>query len=316
MTIIPPAMPDRLPVVLGYNNSNFRGPGKVVQNLEKGLSMLGIGHGAQYAYTKPVKFYYGILQTLPEPVMFGEHSEAGSSALAGPNLFVLPTDWSPQQLLSYKHYVVPSKWVHDKYRKFRTMDHATIDVWSVGIDTDKWRSCAADIRQVGPIPSSELRCLLYFKNRSPQDLELVRKILAKYGIASRLLEYGSYSEEQLHDACSWANMGILLTDTESQGIAYMEMLSSDLPLFVFNKSWWETPQKNFKVSATSVPYFDPRCGEVADNVDLKLFEKFLDAVQNWRYRPRSYILENHTLELGAQRYYDLLVKHQSIIETK
>lgn len=311
MTIIPPAMPTRLPVVLGYNNSNFRGPGKVVQNLEKGLTQLGIGHGAEHAYARSAKFYHGILQPLPDAKTWW--SGLNSNVLAGPNLFVIPSDWPLEQIKAYKHYVVPSRWVHDLYRTFRCMDHATIDVWPVGIDTDRWKSCAYDIKSIGPINQSDLKCLLYFKNRNVQDLELVKKILGKYGIASRVLEYGSYSEEQMQDVCSWANMGILLTDTESQGIAYMEMLSSDLPLFVFNKSWWESPRKDLRVSATSVPYFDARCGEVSDNVDLKLFEKFLNGVMTWKYRPRSYILENHTLELAAQRYYDLLVQYESLV---
>lgn len=298
------------PVVLHYNNATHRGPGKVVQNLEKGFDLLGIEYGQKHLFRSDILALEGFLQ--PTPLMFGKWSEKDGHSVVGPNLFVLPSEWTEEQCKQYKHYLVPSQWTYDLYRSFPILDHATIDIWSVGIDTNKWNTCAREIRTVGPILGAGLRCLLYYKNRNVQDLDLVQRICKKYLIDYKIIEYGKYTEDQLWDACGWANMGILLTDTESQGIAYMEMLSSDLPLFVFNKPWWNYEGKIDKVPATSVPYWDPRCGEIADNVDLKLFEKFVDGVRNWKYNPRQYILENHTLEMGAQKYYDILEKYQKL----
>ncbi|MFA6049686.1 MAG: hypothetical protein WC761_00545 [Candidatus Paceibacterota bacterium] len=297
----------KIPVILNYENASHRGPGKVVQNLEKGLDLLGIEHGKTHLFRSDVRAYEGFLQTVPD--MFGKWSEKDSHSLVGPNLFVLPSDWTSKQCKNYKHYIVPSQWVADLYRMFPVLDHATIDVWPVGIDTEKWDTCARAVRTVGPL--ADLKCLLYYKNRNESDLKLVKRIIEKYKIEYRLIEYGKYKEDQLWDACGWANMGVVLTDTESQGIAYMEMLSSDLPLFVFNKSWWDNEGKMNKVPASSVPYFDERCGEVCYNVDLGLFERFIDKVKNWKYSPRKYILENHTLTLSAQNYYNLLAKYQT-----
>lgn len=294
-------------VVLAYLNDSVRGPGKVVSNLTKGLTLIGAKVKRIADSGHQPSDYWGVLQTLKSEHM---HLLTGDVPLAGPNLFVVPDEWSPVWLKKFNHYVVPSEWVKNLYRKYPGLDHATIDVWSVGIDTEEWKPKPRELKTVGPILGASLKCLLYVKNRHQQDVNLVKRILDKYLVEFRVIEYGQYSEAQLKDACHWANMGVLVTDTESQGIAYMEMLSTNLPLFVFNKSWWNYDGKVEEVPASSTPYFDSRCGETTDVVDLQLFQKFLDNVRQGKYSPREYILENHTLEKSAEKYYSLLEKYQ------
>ena len=297
-----------LPVVLKYSNSTHRGPGKVVQNLEEGFKIADIPCGNKYE--SDPRALTGFLQTMPEEMFGGGSSDPRSNALVGPNLFVLPTEWTDEQLKKFKHYVVPSEWVRNLYKSFHQLDHATIDVWSVGIDTKKFDCPWRETRRVTEIRDEDRRCLVYYKNRSKTELEIVQRMLNKYKIAFKVLEYGEYQESEFIDLCQWANFGILLTGTESQGIAYMEMLSTDLPLFVFDKPTWMSDDKHIEVTATSVPYFDPRCGVVTKSVNLELFETFLGKVQKYRYRPRTYILEEHRLKTAAQKYYELCTKYQ------
>lgn len=167
----------------------------------------------------------------------------------------------------------------------------------VGIDTDKW--------QMVERQTEHLRCLLYYKNRSQQDLLVVKKILNKYNVEYKELHYGNYHENDLINHCKWANFCILLTGTESQGIAYMEILSTNLPCFVFNKPSWNYDGKYKTVPATSVPYFDKTCGEIVENIDLKKFEDFLNGVQEKKYNPSHYINENFNLKKCSQEYVNL-----------
>lgn len=275
---------------LFYNNSNHRGPGKVVQNLKKGLEQMKIVSTDNQLSQNNVN---GVLQLHS---VLNQNNVEIKNFILGPNIFVLPYE-NKNVCKIYNRFIVPSKWILDKYREFSELDHATIDIWAVGIETEKWQSIKRE--------TDIFKCLLYYKNRSHQDLGVVKKLLNKYNIEYKELHYGMYDENELLNYCKWANFGILLTNTESQGIAYMEMLSTNLPLFVFNKPTWNYDGRYKVVSATSVPYFDNRCGEIVENINLIKFEEFLHNLKKEKYSPSQYIAENYTLEKCARNYINL-----------
>jgi hypothetical protein len=76
----------------------------------------------------------------------------------------------------------------------------------------------------------------------------------------------------------------------------------NIPLFVLNKTLW----RNYP--ATSVPYFDDRCGKVSIvNSDiLQELNQFIDNIKI--YNPRSFIMDNHTDVKSASRYIDILAE--------
>lgn len=290
-------------IQLHYSNASHRGPGKVVQNLSTGLSKLDLLSEAQ----DDSAVFHGVLQMMPGANAIAQKDS--NTCIFGPNLVVLPNELPPDYLGQVKHFVVPSEWVKKLYRQFPCMDKITIDTWSVGIDTDRWMPADRGIKNVGPI-TENLRCLVYWKNRSRADLQFVQNTLSARQIECKILEYGNYQEDDLDALCSWAHFGILLTNTESQGIAYMEMLSTDLPLFVYNQPWWNYDGSYPKVEASSVPYFDKFCGEITVEPNEALFDTFLANVRTWKYSPRAYILANHTLIHGAQNYYNLFLRYE------
>jgi glycosyltransferase involved in cell wall biosynthesis len=278
------------PLVLIYSNSNHRGPGKVVQNLKLGLEKNNISYGDYTLIKDPNEYDVGMLQPI------NDWNILSTNTIAGPNLFVIPSE-NKNLCKHFNKFLVPSQWVLNLYRQFSELDHSNIYIWPVGIDTDKW--------QMVERQTEHLRCLLYYKNRSQQDLLVVKKVLNKYNVEYKELHYGNYHENDLINHCKWANFGILLTDTESQGIAYMEMLSTNLPLFVFNKPTWDYGGKYKTVEATSVPYFDESCGLVSDNIDLLKFEEFLNGIKKTKYSPGHFIRKNYTLEKCSKEYYSL-----------
>ena len=128
-----------------------------------------------------------------------------------------------------------------------------------------------------------------------------------YKLNFEIIEYGTYDEDYLKNLCARSKFAILLTGTESQGVAYMNILNSDVPCYVFNKSTWSY-NDDIKFPATSVPYFNEQCGVIADDLNLERFEKFIKEVDKKTYSPRSYILSNHTLAHSAQKYIELIKK--------
>lgn len=284
-------------VLLLYRNDLHHGSGKVVQNLKLGLDKIGVSVHRLYD-SRPWK-YSGCLQfCMPE--ILTDYASKKNPILMGPNLFVLPTD-NPSLCKLFDHFVVPSVWVKTMYEKFDLMKNKHIHVWPVGIDTEDW----------SPFPnfyvdmkSEELDCFIYFKNRSEQDLVEVGAICKKFGLKYKVLKHGSYDEFELKQLCAVSRFAILLTGTESQGVAYMQILATNTPCYVFNNPIWRSKDGKITAQACSTPYFDERCGRITNDVNLNHFKDFLDNVTN--FNPRQYILKNHTLEKSAQEYYNLL----------
>ena len=177
------------------------------------------------------------------------------------------------------------------------MKDKNIHVWPVGIDTNTW---APDYTK-----EKDFDAFMYFKNRDEQELVDLCGILVDAKLEGHVLAYGGYPEDHLLEFCHRSRFAILLTGTESQGIAYMQMLSTGLPLLVINQETWESPPGKV-YPASSVPYFDERCGMIVDSLTLDILEEFIENIKDGMYSPRDYILENHTAELSAKRYLEIL----------
>lgn len=274
---------------LQYTNASHRGPGMVVQNLLKGLQTLGVD-----VQTQPQACdYYGCLQP-PGAIL----NHLPKQTLMGPNIFVIPSE-NMGVVNRFQNHVVPCEWVKDVYNRWPDMQSKNINVWPVGIDTDKWQP----LDYWTPL-RGRLDCFIYVKNRDPNDVGLVENACRALGLSYEINQYGAYTQESLLTRCVSAKFAILLTDTESQGIAYMNILSTGTPCYVINKAKWE--YRGIQAPATSVPYFDKRCGEIVDNaiINRDHLEQFVNNLNT--YDPRQYILDNHTLVKGAENYVTLL----------
>jgi len=262
-----------------FYNTAAGGPGKVISNLVLGLNKIGIDINHN-----DIGDVNGCLNQ--------KRFDLPKNILMGPNLFVIPTD-NIQLINKYDNFVVPSEWVYDKYKSFDIMKNKNIFIWSVGIDTDRF------------VPHKNIKkdCLIYFKNRSDSELSLLINDLDSNGISYHLLRYGGYTEEELISKVNEVKSVILLVGTESQGIAYMEMLSMNTPCYVINKNCFDYIA-GYLFKAISVPYFDDLCGMIVDKFDINSFRIFINNLNS--YSPREYILKNHTLEISAKKYIEIL----------
>lgn len=267
-------------VGLYFNNTTpTNGPGKVCSNLLLGLERLGVDYKENVTTD-----YTGCLQNVPQ--------DCGDNFLLGPNLFVLPCDVNPSFWETPRRLVVPSQWVKDVYCEYLDSKH-NIDIWASGVETERF--IPSDSK-----PTSD--CLIYFKNGPAEKLEELISILEEKSLTYKQITYGSYSEDEFIQLAQSSRFGVTITATESQGIAYQEMLSMNLPLYVLDKPVWDD-RPGISFPATSAPYFDGRCG--VKTIDgFSCFDFFLNQLQV--FRPREYILENLTLEKCASEYLSLL----------
>ena len=268
-------------IQLFISNVNF-GPGKVFDNLTAGLRKIRVDYQVNPLQLNSSTPSYCLS---PHPILFND----SSSMSIGPNICVLPTDLEVVMEQKFKYFITPCSWTKELCSRW--IDPDKIKVWPVGIDLDKFN----------PFNSQkEIDCLLYLKNRTNEELDVVKKILSKFNQSYTILEYGKYSEEEFLEKISTSKYSFILGNTESQGIAIQEMMSCNLPLFVWDKTEWDHRGEEFKCAASTVPYWDKICGIKAGTNIEENFEKFLDTIGD--YNPRSYIENNFSLEKRASEF--------------
>ena len=146
------------------------------------------------------------------------------------------------------------------------------------------------------------------------DLVIRQPILRKLdslGITYKEVVYGKYQPEDYKKALNQCKAMIFLVEHESQGIAYQECLACNIPILAWDQGFWLDPirfQYNRPiVPASSVPFFDNRCGMKFRNIFEfeNTFMVFWENVLKKKYQPRDYIMENLTLEKSAQHMLDI-----------
>jgi len=228
------------------------------------------------------------------PVIFG----AGiySHPIECPDLF--------KRRPNVKRCLVPGEWMREMFEPFY---EDKVTAWPVGIDTDYWQPDTCN---------KEFDFLIYDKIRWEHEryenelINPVIEILDQQKVSCQFIKYGSYSQPELKDKLKTSKAVIFLCEHETQGLAYQQILSSNIPILAWERGgYWQDPyyypDKAKYQPVSAVPYWDERCGikfaSVGEfNEKLKLF------LENaGKFKPRDYILENLTLELCAEKYLQI-----------
>jgi len=273
---------------------------KVFQNLCLGLDRLGV----EYLVNLPFKELkeddrVGVLGR-------GRYSLRGydrpNPIVAGIALMTHPSEW-PTLCKDYpvKRYLQHSAWANDIYRPYFG---ERCGIWPVGIDTDAWFPAAA----------KDIDLLIYDKvmwNRDsvkPPLSAVIGDFASRKNCVVESVVYGNYTEREYRSLLGRSRGMIFLCEHESQGLAYQECLSSGVPVLAWdqghcldpNRFAWGQPN----IPATSVPYFDHRCGERFEGLndfDEKL-SVFMGKVDASAYSPRDFVMENLTLKGCAAQF--------------
>ena len=248
------------------------------------VGVLGIGRRCLYGYDRP------------NPIV------------AGIGLMTHPSEW-PDLCDEYPivTYLQHSEWAADVYRPYFGERCA---VWPVGIDTRYW--------QPNPEIDKQVDILIYDKiqwdrERHVSELLVPLKIaLQQRGLSFAEIHYGAYDPETYRSLLRTTRAMVFLSQHESQGLAYQECLATDVPVLAWdpgecldpNRFSWGEPV----IPATSVPYWDDRCGErfsLGDDLVITL-DQFLMGVNQGRYEPRAYVLDHLTAEDCAAKFLEIL----------
>lgn len=274
-----------------YNIDSYggmtRGPTKVVKNLLQSLDDCNI----PYSINNELYEYNLFLGWGDTTIPKYKKLKNKQNIIIGPQFWPWGTDIF--QIEEYKKVISPSKTTEKILNKF--FPQLKTGFWPVGI-------YAPDIKKISPTKD----CLVYYKNRPVEHLQLVLDFLEKRNITYTGLEYGNYTQEEFKESLSEVKYCVIVDNTESQGIAIQEMMSVNKPLFVWNQiDGVRTDYRGntYKVEASTIPYWSNECGEYVnefENFEDK-FDKFLNNINN--YSPQKFVER----ELSPKKSIEILL---------
>ena len=276
---------------------------KVVHNFKKGLDLLNI----EYSFNNP----FLLLKKTDIVISFGfgkiglEGYKKKNPIIAAIG-FPYPAEWPD---LCEKYPVVKflqhSQWANNFVKSAQLYPEHIFGLWPAGIDTYEWHPDKTVSKTYDVLIYNKIRW-----DKEHTDLAIRQPIirsLTAQGLTFKEIVYGKYHPDEYKIALKQCKAMIFLVEHESQGIAYQECLSCNVPILAWDQGFWLDPVRYRYnkpiVSASSVPFFDERCGMKFKDIQEfeDLFQTFWEGVMEEKYHPREYILENLTLEKSAEK---------------
>ena len=245
--------------------------------------------------------YYDIIYSPSQPVNTSLYPS--KKFIFGPHFSVFPDQNQLQSLnVNNSIYIQPSEWVVQLWKN----KGATIPIkcFPFPVNTDKFQPITP--------PEKRTNIFIYFKRRHPQELHQLKDFINRQHIKNyRIFDYSHrYNEDDYLNYLQTCQYGIILDAHESQGFAIEEALSCDVPLLVWSAQTMNQEHGSHysAIPCTTVPYWDPMCGEVFHNLaELpNTFQTFQTKLQDKQYKPRDYILATLSIEKCAERFMELV----------
>lgn len=229
--------------------------------------------------------------------------------IAGIGLMTHPSEWS-NLLNEYPiaKYLQHCNWAMDIYIPYFGKEKC--DLWPAGVDTNRWRPGEKSLKKTDFLIYNKIRW-----DHEQQYAVLRNPIIDKLnelGYSFKEIIYGNYNETEYFKLLKQCRAMIFLCEHESQGIACCEALSMDVPVIAWDQGFWLDPNRfqwnDPAARATSVPFFDERCGVTFKDFEAfnKTIASFYHKVETGNFKPREYILENLTLKKSAERMLYLI----------
>ena len=218
----------------------------------------------------------------------------------GPHFSVFPED--NLQLIKGPNsvYIQPSKWAVDVWINNPLCKGMDIRQVPFGVDT-------LTFNEIKPL-NERTDVFVYYKTRDSEDVQFIINKLENMGVSYKLFSYNNrYDEAEYRSCLQNAKYGIWVGIHESQGFALEEALSCNVPLLVWNVlSMNQEIGPNYDdIPATTIPYWDSRCGEIFYRQSHFDYTYRLFMSKLCHFKPREYVLANLTRDKCETHFINL-----------
>jgi hypothetical protein len=218
--------------------------------------------------------------------------------LAGTNLVDFPSE--RQELMCAEEIdllIVPGDWVRDNFIADCPELRGRVMSWPAGVDIKYW--CPS------PAAKEQKMALIYDKPKRGPVVSVAdyAALVEKQGIQASIIKYGQYMPEDYLNMLRQCCVLIGFTPDESQGIAWAEAWSVNVPTLMWTQDYVTFKGRTYRVSTS--PYLTPQTGVFFQS--LTEFEMVFEQWNNSRdqFRPRQWVLENMSDEVCARKLCDL-----------
>lgn len=298
------SLPLRVGVWFQENHTPYGGPGLVLSGTVLGLY--------QYAAQSGIEIIVLLNELGDVNWAFGLTASAASDAAKMPALWTGPACFnradavaaheSSEVWRAVRNALFPSTWFAEfvnhglPYAKGIEGRHQA--VWPAGVDTDFFTPSAAEKTQ---------DYFIYFKSQNFADLKKIQTYLFSnwFGIRGTVLTYYNYDPDMLRDAARRSKFCIMLGGTETQGLAALEIMACDCPLFVLDTAVCKSGDFEY-TGATSVTNMDRHCGSKSCLAAIETdFPQFISDLAS--YSPRLFVTQDFSYTAAARRLLDILI---------
>lgn len=197
-------------------------------------------------------------------------------------------------------------WLEQKFPIRRCMEDKTktANIWEAGIDTDYFKPSLSPKTQ---------DFFIYYKSQKMKDIENVWGFLFHnyYGIKGNLICYHFYKPEMLRDAAQRSRFCIMLDNEETQGLAALEIMACDCPIFCIDRNYYKSSNKMMEGTVTSIVSWSPECGmKSTEEKWQEDFGTFLKNIQT--YKPAEFVQNNYTYMASAKRLLGIALQIMSL----
>lgn len=197
-------------------------------------------------------------------------------------------------------FVITCDWETDMYRPYYG---DRLRPWFGGYDVTSFKNAKAVSKRYDVLIYDKIyhqRDTLY-----PQTIEPFLRHLEAQGLSSIIIRYGDYAYDHYFDTLEQSRAMAFFAHSETQGMAYQECLAMNVPICAWDQGRWMDPLakelSDGPIPATSVPYFDERCGERFNiGTMIGTWDRFWDQVD--QYEPRAFILDRLTFARSAEAF--------------
>jgi hypothetical protein len=282
--------------------SNICGPHSVVLSLIRGLNSLKIPYihnpSSVNDITKNV-IVLSDIQRLQQAIALKKSGKI-KKLIAGPNLI----DRSNQ----YNHiaaspeidmYLVNSLWLKVAFIEEEPLLASHIAICPSGIDTSFWNPQKTLSERL-----FQKNVLIYIKNATQELIKNVEKLVIQYNWNPLKIIYGDFTHNSYKEALDNSCYAIFLGATETQGIAFAEAWSMNIPTLVYDTKKAILFGRKYSL-VSYCPYLSSATGiDWRDLDELEGLIKAMPCCFDYFY-PRQWVLDNMSDTVCTQRILNL-----------
>lgn len=280
-----------------YNRSLYRGHFAVTRSLVEGLKKINASVNYNPLYPNQMADTVIVLagvRTLRQAIRL-KHQGRIRKLYAGPNIVIFSSDYD--SILASPEIdcvITPCDWVIDLYVEDNPSLQGRCFAWPAGVDTRYW------------LPDSETRrdrILIFEKqNKGPVGpVQPYADYLRDLGWCVNILHYGSFTHHQYIEMLKRSCLMIGFVTDESQGIAWAEAWSADVPTLIWKND--SNVYRGRRYDCSTAPYLRPENGLFfTELADFKRQFAYWEAHRQ-EFTPRDWTLKNMADEVCASILY-------------